>query len=118
MEDSLLEDHILQLEKQLMSYEYEKLTTLLADDFKEFGSSGNVYDKKIILDSSNNRFVAVNASQMTITDFEIKLLSSDLILATYRTMRHSDSQLVLRSSIWKLSESKWQMTFHQGTPTS
>ncbi len=118
MKDSLFEEHILQLEKQLMSYEYEELATLLADDFMEFGSSGNVYDKKIILDSSNNRFTPANVTHMTITDFKIKLLSPAVILATYRTMRRDDRQLVLRSSIWKLNEGNWQMTFHQGTPTT
>ncbi|WP_246141197.1 nuclear transport factor 2 family protein [Bacillus marasmi] len=46
MEHSVLADHILNLEKSLMNYKYKDFDELLADDFLEFGSSGNYYDKK------------------------------------------------------------------------
>ncbi|MFS0613922.1 DUF4440 domain-containing protein [Lederbergia ruris] len=114
MEELLLE-HILNLEKRLMNYDYKELHELLADDFLEFGSSGISYDKKAQLDAAK----AINMNkpiQFTVTDFKIKLLATDVILATYRTLRHNDSKYVLRSSIWKKNNSKWQMIFHQGTP--
>ena len=34
-----------------MNYEYKEFDELLADDFLEFGSSGNSYDKKAQLDA-------------------------------------------------------------------
>lgn len=40
MEHSLLKEHILHLEKRLMTYDYKELNDLLANDFLEFGSSG------------------------------------------------------------------------------
>lgn len=51
-------------------------------------------------------------------DFNVKLLASDIVLATYRTLRNKDSNLVLRSSIWKNIQGHWQLIFHQGTPTN
>ncbi|WP_226528760.1 DUF4440 domain-containing protein [Metabacillus niabensis] len=118
MEHSLLKEHILHLEKRLMSYDYKELEELLADDFLEFGSSGNSYDKISQLDAVRNRTTTNNSIQFTVVDFNIKLLSSAVLLATYRTFRHNDSKLALRSSIWKLNEGKWQMIFHQGTLTT
>lgn len=115
MEDSILVEHILNLEKRLMNYEYKEFDELLADDFLEFGSSGNSYDKKAQLDAVKETNTN-NSIQFTVTDFKIKLLASDVVLATYQTFRHNDSKYALRSSIWKKNYGKWQMIFHQGTP--
>lgn len=113
MEHSLLEEHILNLEKRLMTYDEKDLKDLLADDFLEFGSSGKTYSKKAILDGTTAHSIT-----FTVTDFSIKWLSPDIVLATYRTFRHNDRKHALRSSIWKLNEGKWQMVFHQGTPAT
>lgn len=117
MEYSLLKEHILHLEKRLMSYNYKDLDELLADDFLEFGSSGNLYDKKALLDTVK-RTTINHSIQFIVTDFNIKLLAPDVVLATYRTYRHYDSKFALRSSIWKCKDEKWKMLFHQGTPTT
>ncbi|UYB50055.1 DUF4440 domain-containing protein (plasmid) [Lysinibacillus capsici] len=117
MEHSSLEEHILQLEKRLMSYDFKELDELLAEDFREFGSSGNSYDKKVQLEVAKSK-TTTNFIKFTVTDFNIKLLASDVVLATYRTFRHNDSKYALRSSIWKINKGKWQMIFHQGTPTT
>ncbi|MCM3412703.1 nuclear transport factor 2 family protein [Metabacillus litoralis] len=47
MKHSLLEEHILQLVKRLMSYDYKELNELFADEFLEFGSSGKLFDKVV-----------------------------------------------------------------------
>ena len=114
MSHSLLEEHIFQLERRLMSRGYTDLDDLLADDFLEFGSSGNSYDKKIQLERSESN----TSVQFAVTDFEIKCLATDVVLATYRTYKHNDGTRALRSSIWKFKEGKWQMVFHQGTPVA
>lgn len=41
-----LEEHILLLEKRLMTYNLEELHSLLADNFYEFGSYGSTLRKK------------------------------------------------------------------------
>ncbi|MBU7595685.1 DUF4440 domain-containing protein [Metabacillus halosaccharovorans] len=117
IEHTLLREHILQLEKRLMSYDYKELDELLAEDFLEFGSSGNSFDKKEQLEAAKSE-TTTNSIKFKVTDFNIKLLASDIVLATYRTFRHNDSKYALRSSIWKINEGKWKMIFHQGTPTT
>jgi hypothetical protein len=41
------------------------------------------------------------------------------VLVTYfsRTTDEAGSRAALRSSIWKRDGDRWQMLFHQGTPT-
>ncbi|WP_409290419.1 DUF4440 domain-containing protein [Peribacillus sp. SCS-37] len=108
MEHAELEKHILQLEMRLMTYENNELKELLADDFQEFGSSGNTYDKKAQLEAAGKTDRI--AIQFIVTDFKLDML------ATYRTIRHHDGKQALRSSIWKQSGGSWKMHFHQGTP--
>lgn len=116
MEQSLLAEHILHLEKRLMNYQYQDFEMLLADDFVEFGSSGKSYDKKALLEGLK-RMSTTDTITYTVTDFKIKQLASDVILATYQTFRHNDRKYALRSSIWQRKQGEWQMVFHQGTPT-
>ncbi|MCC3357064.1 DUF4440 domain-containing protein [Bacillus sp. REN16] len=116
MEHSLLVEHILNLEKRLMNYKYKDFEELLTDDFLEFGSSGKSYDKNAQLNAVKE-INTNNSIKYTVTDFKIKLLAPDVLLATYRSFRHNDSKYALRSSIWKKDQGKWQMSFHQGTPT-
>ncbi|MBM7662250.1 hypothetical protein JOC85_003057 [Bacillus mesophilus] len=99
-----------------MTYKYSEFNELLADDFLEFGTSGNIYNKQVELDSVKNGS-KVNLVKFTVTDFNIRELSPDVILATYKTLRHTDNISSLRSSIWKLKEDNWKMVFHQATPT-
>ncbi len=50
------------------------------------------------------------------TDFNVRELSSNVELATYKVM--VNSRYSLRSSIWQRQSCDWQMIFHQGTPLS
>lgn len=118
MEDFLsLKAHLYSLDVRLLHSDVRKsekeLNELLADDFMEFGSSGRVFDKKDILD----RLPGEKDPEMTLTDFEARLLAENVVLTTYRVLNRQNMKYSLRSSIWKLNEGKWQMTFHQGTFT-
>lgn len=88
----------------------EKLDKLLADDFFEFGSSGKVTYKKDCLVEGG-----IGVRKLTLHDFEIYPLSSDVVLTTYRVRDETRKQDTLRSSIWKHIDGRWQMFFHQGT---
>lgn len=116
-----LKNTIYELETSLLKPEvrssFDKLNLLLADDFKEFGSSGLIYDKKHILErlTSNTNNVVYVAS-----DFEIKILSADIIMTnfkTYRTINDTEKVSSLRTSLWRKEENGWMMFFHQGTQT-
>ena len=94
----------------------EELARILAEDFIEFGASGRVYDKK-------QAFEAVTSAQseISMTGFAARILAPGIILATYRTTKHKSaagrSVSSLRSSVWQLIDGRWQLIFHQGTPS-
>jgi len=95
------------------------LDLLLADDFREFGSSGEIYDKKLILERLP-KDTQISPAEFLVSGFEIKELAENIILATFKTDKTlSDKSHVvsLRTSIWRKNNNSWQMIFHQGTPT-
>jgi len=84
----------------------------------EFGSSGRMYNKQQVIDG----LISSQTLQMTVVDFEVKLLAPSVALATYRVIKlnnqgEAETNYSLRSSIWKLNQGRWQMVFHQGTPS-
>ena len=107
-----LEAQIRELEARLLLPEVrasaEALDALISRDFVELGSSGAVYDRQTVV-------AAILAEPRprvpTLTEFKVRALTADVVLATYRT---SGS---VRSSIWRLENDGWRIVFHQGTPT-
>ena len=49
-----------------------------------------------------------------ISDFAVRRLGADLVLATYRVA----SPASLRASLWRLTDEGWRILFHQGTPAA
>jgi len=87
-----------------------RLSYLLRDDFIEFGSSGRVYEKRMLIDMlSKEEHIPV-----LIRDFAIRELAPVTALVNYRSVGQA-GQEARRSSIWIKSDGRWQMTFHQGT---
>lgn len=119
-----LEKHILQLENDLLKPEIrqsvEKTGELLAEGFIEFCSSGHIYlyNKDEAVDETTDS----PELNWEIKNFEIKQLSEECLLATYKLIKHSDvdehKKYSNRSSIWKYFYGKWKMIFHQGTLTT
>ena|SRR5437016_1219558 len=91
----------------------DRVAALLTDDFVEFGRSGRAYDKlrTIELLSGDD-----NELMPEVRDFQLRSLSHNIVLVTYRSGR--GEHFALRSSIWQLNGGKWRMTFHQGTATA
>lgn len=113
-----LKTHLLGLEQALQQYSIRsdatQMAELLADDFVEFGASGNVWGSKaeVISGLQDEVFAA-----RSITAFALKMLSEGVALVTYRCDRHGCGAS-LRSSIWRAEEGQWRMVFHQGTPVA
>lgn len=112
---------ILDLEASLLKPDvrsnHRRLDTLLADDFVEFGATGQVWSKPEIVAAMDGEIPVTRV----IDDFELRQLASDVVLATYLChhtfptgRRHSSR----RSSIWREGREGWQMVFHQGTRLS
>lgn len=106
------------LEENLLRPEFRRnrigVAELLADAFREFGSSGRTWTKRQILDALETE----SPFKATITEFQAQELAPGVALVTYIvTLQLSDkeSRTSLRSSVWILRSYKWQMLFHQGT---
>ena len=102
-----------QLELSLLKPEIRRspeiLDKLLAEEFIEFGSSGKIYNKQIIIET----LPLAEPINGAIENFNVTELSEDVMLTTYRAI--IDGVESLRSSIWKNNGQEWQMVFHQGT---
>jgi hypothetical protein len=59
----------------------------------------------------------IGVIKATLHNFEVHPLAPDVVLATYCSVNETRKQHTLRSSIWKRIDGRWQMVFHQGTPT-
>src|SRR5580765_3549996 len=117
-----LTEHLRKLEESMAKPETrrspEELARLLADDFREFGGSGRVFDKGQIIEALQS----LPAVELWLDEFEVKCLAPDVALVTYRgNCRFSGSDKVshsLRSSIWRNRHGRWEVVFHQGTPSA
>jgi hypothetical protein len=95
----------------------QRLYALLHPEFCEFGRSGKTYSlsEMLALLQSEAQPPSIHAQ-----DFALRELSQNIMLLTYRSAHITGGKLqrhTIRSSIWALGPSGWQMAFHQGTPT-
>lgn len=107
---------LLELELRLMDPAFRKdrseVSALLAEDFREFGSSGRVWSREAILDelATETAYAAP-----VVEDFALRILAPAIALVTYRTVRPDCAVTSLRSSLWIDRTQGWQVLFHQGT---
>lgn len=113
-----LMDHLRGLEERLLDSSVRKdaaeMVALLAEDFREFGSSGRIFSRAEVV----GELASEDRSVWSLADFEVKVISARLALVTYRAVRESAEGVAaqsLRSSLWELRSEGWQMIFHQGT---
>lgn len=93
----------------------EELGELLADNFREFGSSGRAYDRQQTIAALQSE----PAGELALDGFQAVALSREVALVTYRaecTARDGSAAYSLCSSIWRRAGGRWQTVFHQGTP--
>jgi len=87
-----------------------RMGELLRDDFIEFGSSGRVYQKSMLIEMLTHE----QHARVLIRDFAVREIADQAALVTYRTVGQA-GQEARRSSVWVRTERRWQMVFHQGT---
>lgn len=124
MSNKNIKELIYQCEYQLLKSEVrksaERINELLAEDFIEFTSSGNVafYEVGEVFQEKNDN----TELDWEIKDFILRELSDKCVLAMYKVIKHDEidesKKYSLRSSIWKDIDGHWKMIFHQGTLTS
>ena len=74
-------------------------------DFREFGSSGQTFTKEQII----QLLLANPIIRGEISDFQVSVLTPDIVHATYQAAGS------LRSSLWIRERDQWRILFHQGT---
>ncbi|MCM2410309.1 MULTISPECIES: DUF4440 domain-containing protein [unclassified Streptomyces] len=93
----------------------EAVTELLDPEFTEFGASGRCYDRVSVL-AVTSAGGAEGRVPVAATDMTGALLAPGLVHLTFTT--ESDGRRVRRNSIWRRTESRWRLYFHQGTPVN
>ncbi|MFG2474642.1 DUF4440 domain-containing protein [Streptomyces fagopyri] len=94
----------------------ERLGALLHPGFREFGSSGRVWDRASML-AHLTTTTAPGSRPITATRMKGAQLAPDLVHITFDT-EADDGRLVHRSSLWWRTAEGWRLYFHQGTPFS
>src|SRR5438067_1693135 len=115
-----LEQQLRELEIKVMTAAGERraddIHELVADDFFEIGRSGTTYTKAEVLAAIET----APLRKFTLDDFKIVASGEGWALVSYRAGERSaySSTTSLRSTLWVERSGKWQIVFHQGTPTA
>jgi hypothetical protein len=92
-----------------------RVEALLAEDFLEFGKSGNVWSREVIIES----MASGSYDPPAMEDFKCAWIGDGAALATYKTVQVDPESglraVVLRSSLWIREYGEWRVRFHQGT---
>ena len=112
-----MKELILGYEKDFFSQSFcsniKNLESRLSKEFYEYGKSGSVHDRAIVINSLNN---LPSDRQIEILQFELTQLSECVLLVNYISHHKDDNSYVLRTSIWINEDETWKLFFHQGTP--
>ena len=113
MKSAELQTHLYDLEEQLLHPDRQQdrsiLYPLLAEDFKEFCSSGRIFNRAQTIEAMQNS----SPRAATISHFNITPLAEGAVLATYHAT--TLTSISHRSSLWVFRDKRWQLLFHQGT---
>ena len=113
MTNPQLQDHLYSLEERLFHPDRETdrtvLIPLLAEDFREFCSSGRIFNRQQTIDA----MLLSEPRHATLHHYYVEQLAGDVALATYRAT--TSVAISHRSSIWVFRDNRWQLFFHQGT---
>ncbi len=119
--DPTLTQQLSQLEAQLhlpeIRHQPERVSQLLHPAFEETGRSGQRYTRDVVVEALR----AESAADAIVADgYAATTLSPGVALLTYRSAQcdaqGTRSKHTLRSSIWLLTDGRWQLRYHQGTP--
>jgi hypothetical protein len=105
-----LEQRLAQVGRKLSAAEG---SSLIAEDFVEFGASGKVWTKSEII-AAMSRWEPI---ERIVEEFRVRELTDSVCLVTYKVIGvdGQPSPFSLRSSIWRNNGDTWQIVFHQGT---
>ena len=94
------------------------LGAIVADDFREFGSSGRIFDAAAVLGTLAPAEQRGSRAAIGMEGFRVERVAPNVVLATYLARRVDASRATppsLRTSLWCKRDGRWQIVFHQGT---
>lgn len=112
---------IVELERALLRaptrHDPDFLETVLDHGMIEFGKSGNEYDRRSILAAlSASKAEPAPDDELEMTNIRTVRLAPEAVLLTYRLRPRKEKAIPsLRSSVWKRTDGRWRLVFHQGT---
>lgn len=96
--------------------DFERIVT---SDFFEIGASGALYTRDYVLEVLQRRYgnSSHRDTPWSATGFHLHEPGRDTYLLTYTLVQHQPAgdRVTRRSTIWKNTDSVWQIAFHQGT---
>ncbi|OZC66495.1 DUF4440 domain-containing protein [Rhodococcus sp. 15-725-2-2b] len=105
---------VLDLERELQTAECrrdrERLARLLADDFTEVGASGTVWDKSSILDMLGSE----GSVEIEMIEPVGRVIGPDYVLLQW--ISRTSKMHARRTSLWRRTNTGWELVHHQGTP--
>ena len=94
-----------------------RLYQLLHESFVEYGRSGRVYDRDEMIQGLSSE----TTPAIWVGDFSVSNETEEAALVTYRSAQINEQgahcRHALRSPLWIRANHRWQMRFHQDTPT-
>ncbi len=88
------------------------MRALLADDFREIGASGRMFDRESVI---GDVMSGDGDEHPEMSEMHSVVLASNLVLLTYRL--EFGGRTSRRSSLWSVAGGRAQLRFHQGTPS-
>lgn len=87
---------------------------MMAEDYWEVGASGQVYTRAFILEHlAQNPPVDADEAGWIANDFDCRQIGPDTFLLTY--FLDQQTRRTRRATVWRLTDSAWQVLYHQGT---
>lgn len=97
----------------------DRVNRLLHAEFEEIGRSGNIHSRAATLAALQGE---AWPDEIAADGYAATEIGPDIALLTYRSAcRQPDGSLArhtLRSSLWVFAAGRWQLRYHQGTPTA
>jgi hypothetical protein len=90
----------------------ERAGALLDPEFVEFGASGRRWDRASLLAAMAEE--PADSPMITVSDLAWTELGDDLVQLTYTS--EAAGRRARRSSLWRRTDGRWLLLFHQGTP--
>ena len=82
--------------------------------FWEVGASGRRYSREFCIDNTVKRYAGDYEDDWETRDFHLRQLAGDCYLLTY-TLIENGLRVTRRSTIWRRTEGRWTIVYHQGT---